>query len=88
MRDRMKPRFLGWLDPHGAREIILLDDGADLDGTSNPRQRTYRIRDARRGPSGDAKARAGVNLTGEELDALVAWWRRERRVRRGPPRRG
>lgn len=82
MRDCMKPRFLGWLGPHAAYEALLVDDDADADGYSTPGTRIYRIRAARRGPAGRPQARAGINLTGEELDAIMAWWRKERRVRR------
>jgi len=49
-------------EPHGAQEVILLDDDP------KPGNRIFQIREL-----GTGKRRA-IGMTGEELDSLCRWW--------------
>ena len=52
-------------EPHGAQEVVLIDDG----GHTNPGNFIFELRD---GGSGR------IAMTGEEIDSLCEWWTKKR----------
>ena len=70
MPKRAKRVVLGKTEPHGAQELLLLEDCPD------PGNRIYAVRDS-------FQTFKTVEMTGEELAGLSAMWAKERLRRRG-----